>query len=51
MTISGFIGFGICLFSLLTAFALAGVDYYADKKDGKKAELSDEDKFRCKDLL
>ena len=39
-------GFGICCFSWLCGMGLVAVDTYADKKDGKKAELSEEDKFR-----
>jgi len=45
------VGFGFCCFSLLNAFALTLVDYWADKKDGTLAvKLSDEDKFKLKDL-
>lgn len=45
-----YVGFAICLFSLLNAFCLAIVDWYADKKDGKKVTLSSEDKFHWSDL-
>jgi len=46
-----FVGFFICCFSLCNAFALAIVDYWADKKDGTTAvKLSEEDKFKLKDL-
>jgi len=41
------VGFGVCVFSWVCGMALCVVDWYADQKDGKKAELSDEDKFKC----
>jgi MFS family permease len=45
------VGFGFCCFSTLNAFALAIVDYWADKKDNTLAvKLSEEDKFKWKDL-
>jgi len=47
-----FIGFGICLFSLIMGFCLVLVDYWADKKDGADMlELTDEDRFHWKDIL
>ena len=46
-----FVGFLICLFSLFMAVVLVLIDRWAEKKDNLKAELSDEDKFKLKDLL
>lgn len=52
-SISGalWLGFIICVFSWCCGLGLVLVDSYADKKDGKKAELSEDDKFKCKQLL
>jgi MFS family permease len=41
------VGFLVCLFSWCCGIALIAIDTYADKKDGTKAKLSDEDKFKC----
>lgn len=38
-------GTGLCIFSLIAGILLVAVDSYAEKKDGGKVELSDEDKF------
>lgn len=46
------IGVFVCLFSYGCAIALCGIDKYADKVDGKGANMiTEEDKFRFKDLL
>lgn len=44
------VGFGVCVFSWICGIVLVGIDAYADKKDGIKAEMSDEDKFQCKHI-
>jgi MFS family permease len=47
-----FVGFGVCVFSLLMGFCLVLVDYLADRKDGKgDMAMKDEDKFRWSDIL
>lgn len=45
------LGTGICIFSLFAGILLVAVDSYAEKKDGGKVELSDEDKFQWRDLI
>ena len=45
------VGFIVCLFSWCCGLALVAIDYYADKKDGKVAKLSEEDKFRCRHII
>jgi len=46
------IGAVVCGFSLVIAVCLVIIDKYADKVDGSAAgQLSDEDKFKFKDLL
>lgn len=46
------IGFGICIFSLITGVLLVLVDWYADKKEGKaNLIIADEEKFHWSDLL
>lgn len=44
------LGFIICLFSLVMAFLLVYIDWWAEKKDGIQVELSEEDKFKFSDL-
>ena len=44
------IGFFICCFSLVMAFLLVWVDWWAAKKDNVKVELSEDEKFHLKDL-
>lgn len=44
------VGFFICVFSLLMAFLLVGIDYWAAKKDGVSLTISEDEKFKCKDL-
>jgi MFS family permease len=41
-------GFAICVLSWICGLILVIIDAYADKKDGKIAKLSEEDKFRWK---
>ena len=45
-----FVGLGICIFSLGMAILLAFIDYWAEKKDGVKVELSEDEKFKMEDL-
>jgi len=46
-----FLGFFVCVGAWFTAIALAAIDKYADKVEGKQAvQLSEEDKFHFKDL-
>lgn len=44
------VGFFICVFSLIMAFLLVGIDYWAAKKDGVSLTISEDEKFKCKDL-
>ena len=44
------VGFGVCIFSLFMALLLAFIDYWAEKKDGVKVELSEDEKFKMEDL-
>jgi MFS family permease len=44
------IGFVICLFSLLMAVFLVVIDAWAAKKDGVVVTLTEDDKFKFKDL-
>jgi len=44
------IGFFICCFSLLMALGLVWIDWWAAKKDGIVVTLTEEDKFKLKDL-
>lgn len=44
------VGFFICLFSLCMAFLLVWIDWWAEKKDGNKVEISDDEKFKFSDL-
>ena len=44
------IGFFICCFSLVMAFILVWIDAWAAKKDGVTATLSEDEKFKFKDL-
>lgn len=44
------VGFGVCVFSWACGLVLVVIDAYADKKDGTKATLSEEDKFRWKQI-
>lgn len=44
------VGFGVCCFSWFCGMMLVIIDKYADSKDGSKAELSDEDKFKWKQI-
>lgn len=44
------VGFAICVFSLVMAFLLAFIDLWAEKKDGIKVELSEDEKFKMRDL-
>ena len=44
------VGFFICVISLCTAIVLVVIDRWAEKKDNVKAELSEDDKFKWKDL-
>lgn len=43
-------GFFICCFSLCIVFVLCCIDAYAEKKDGVKVQLGEQDKFHCRDL-
>jgi len=43
-------GFFICIFSFIMALLLIAIDVYAEKKDGVKVEMSDEEKFKWGDL-
>ena len=46
------VGVIVCIFSLACAFGLVIIDLYADKVDKTEAaRVSDEDKFKFKDLL
>lgn len=46
-----FLGFLICLVSLLFAFILAGIDAYADRVENKQAiTLTEDEKFKISDL-
>ena len=44
------VGFGICCFSLVMAFCLVWVDAWAAKKDNVQVTLTEDDKFKFKDL-
>lgn len=44
-------GFGLCIVSFFCGLGLVLVDSYADKKDKKVLVLTDEDKFKFKDIL
>jgi len=50
LTAAVFLGFGVCCFSFLAAIGLVCVDSYADKRDGGKAQLSEDDKFKWSDI-
>lgn len=47
---AAYMGLIVCLISLGSAFALVFIDRWAEKKDGKSLKLSDEEKFKCKDI-
>ncbi len=42
------VGFAFCMFSWFCGVGIVCCEIYADKKDGKKAQLSEEDKFKCR---
>jgi hypothetical protein len=42
------IGFGFCIMSWFCGVGIVCCEIYADKIDGKKAEIKDSDKFKCK---
>lgn len=44
-------GFGMCVISLCCGIGLVLIDRYADKVDKKDLFLTDEDKFKFKDIL
>ena len=44
------VGFFICCFSLVMAFLLVWIDAWAAKKDGVKLEISEDEKFKLRDL-
>lgn len=44
------VGFFVCVFSLIMAFLLVGIDIWAAKKDGVKVEISEDEKFKFSDL-
>ena len=44
------VGFFICCFSLVMAFLLVGIDYWAAKKDNVQVAISDDEKFKFSDL-
>ena len=44
------VGFYICCFSLLMAFLLCWIDWWAAKKDNVKVEISEDEKFKFSDL-
>ena len=44
------VGFFICVFSLIMAFLLVGIDYWAAKKDGVSLTISEDEKFKFSDL-
>jgi len=41
------IGFIFCVFSWFCGVGIVCCEIYADKKDGKKAEIPENEKFRC----
>ena len=47
------VGSFICVFSLVNAFGLCSLDFWAEKKNpnGAKAAVSDDDKFQFKDIF
>lgn len=45
------VGFGICLFSLLAGIILVLIDAYADRHDKKDLSVSEDDKFKWRDLM
>ena len=44
------VGFFICCFSLVMAFLLVWIDWWAAKKDDIKVEISEDEKFKLADL-
>ena len=44
------IGFFVCVISLLCAILLAAVDKWAEVKDGKKATVKEDEKFKFSDI-
>ena len=44
------IGFYICVFSLMMALLLVWIDAWAAKKDGVRAKLTEDEKFKLSDL-
>ena len=46
-----YVGFGVCCFSWVCGLVLVLIDTYADRKDGKVAELAETDKFKCSHIF